>query len=64
MPYIYNTPEDQQVMLEAIGVSSLEELFDSIPRDSRLRRDLDVPPAMGELELTGHMSALAAKNSL
>ena len=26
MPYIYNTPQDQQDMLEAIGVSSIEDL--------------------------------------
>ena len=31
MPYIYNTPDDQQVMLEAIGCASIEELFESIP---------------------------------
>ncbi len=62
MAYIYNTPEDKQAMLEAIGVESLETLFDSIPDDLRLRDDLNLPPAMGELELTRHLSALAARN--
>ena len=28
MPYIYNTPDDQQAMLEAIGCDSIEELFE------------------------------------
>ncbi len=63
MPYCFNTPDDQQSMLEAIGAASIEELFDCIPKDIRLQRPLDVPPALSELELTHHMSALAAKNA-
>jgi glycine cleavage system P protein (glycine dehydrogenase) subunit 1 len=63
MPYLYNTPEDQAAMLAAIGVRSLEELFAMVPADLRLRRPLDIPPAMSELELTQHMAALAAKNA-
>jgi glycine dehydrogenase subunit 1 len=63
MPYLYNTPEDQRAMLEAIGVASLDDLFASIPDDMRLRRPLAIPPALSELELTQHMSALAAKNA-
>src|SRR4051794_38979372 len=62
MPYISNTPEDQQAMLAAIGVGSLDELFQAIPRELRLNRELDIPPALTEIELTAHMSALAAKN--
>ena len=49
-------------MLEAIGVASLDDLFASIPQELRLQRELDLPPAKGELELTQHMSALAVKN--
>ena len=63
MPYIVNTPEDRRVMLEAIGVASLENLFDMVPAELRLQRPLDVPPAMGELELNAHLAELAAKNS-
>lgn len=51
------------MMLDAIGIESMESLFASIPSDIRLTRDLKMPPAMGELELTQHMSALAAKNA-
>jgi glycine dehydrogenase subunit 1 len=63
MPYVYNTPEDQQAMLIAIGAKSIDELFAMVPADLRLNRPLAIPPAMSELELTQHMSALAAKNT-
>ena len=63
MPYIPNTIQDQQSMLEAIGVGSLDELFAMIPAELRLDRDLDLPPAMGEMELTAHMNRLAAKTT-
>ena len=62
MPYIANTAEDQQAMLRAIGVASLDELFDMVPPELRLDRPPDLPPAMGELELTAHMTDLASRN--
>ncbi len=62
MSYILNTPDDRRAMLEAIGVSSIEELFAQIPTDARLNRELHLPPALSELELMQHMSALADKN--
>ena len=62
MPYIYNTPQDQQDMLEAIGVSSIEDLFDQIPPEVRLERPLDLAPAHCEMELSQHLSNLASQN--
>ena len=62
VPYLFNTPEQQRQMLETIGVSSIEELFDILPPEVRLQRPLDVPAAMSELELQAHMRNLAARN--
>ncbi len=62
MPYFYNTPEDQSAMLAAIGAGSLDDLFAMVPAELRLKRPLAIPPAMSEMELTQHMTALAAKN--
>jgi len=62
MPYIANTPDDQRAMLESIGVGSIDELFAAVPSELRLGRALDIPPALGEMELTDHLASLAAKN--
>ncbi len=63
MPYFYNTPADQQAMLAAIGVSSIDELFAQVPAELRLGRPLDLPPALSELELAQHLGRLAAQNA-
>ena len=60
MPYIYNTPEDQREMLDAIGAASVEELFAPIPDELKLNRPLDLPPALSELELDQHLRQLAS----
>ena len=63
MAYLFNTPDEQREMLQAIGTESIEQLFETIPADIRLTSDLNIPAAMGELELTQHMSGLAAENA-
>ena len=62
MSYILNTPQDVQEMLRQIGVSSVADLFNNIPPELRLNRPLAVPPAMSEIELTRHLTRLAARN--
>jgi glycine dehydrogenase subunit 1 len=50
-------------MLAAIGVASLEELFErQIPEGVRLRRALALPEGMGEQEVFAHLRELAARN--
>jgi glycine dehydrogenase subunit 1 len=56
------TDADRDEMLAAIGVSSVEELFRDIPSGVRFGRELDVPPALAEAELTRHLEELAARN--
>src|SRR4030042_612902 len=64
MPYLPNTTDDQQAMLEAIGVCSLDELFSMVPAELRLGRELDLPPARGEMELSAHLAELAGRNTV
>jgi glycine dehydrogenase subunit 1 len=62
LSYVLNTPEDQRAMLAAIGVSSLEELFSTIPPPLRLNRPLQVPAALSEIELTAQLQQLSGHN--
>lgn len=62
MSYILNTQADQQAMLKEIGVRSLDDLFEPIPAACRFKGDLDVPPALTEMELTNHLGELAKKS--
>jgi glycine dehydrogenase subunit 1 len=62
MAYIANTPDDVRVMLGAIGLDSLDELFDFIPADYRLQGPLRVPPPLTELELTGRIQEMMGRN--
>src|SRR5437773_7115554 len=50
-------------MLQQIGLTSAEELFDSIPKDLRLGRHLKTPAALSEIELLANFDEKAAKNS-
>src|SRR4051812_47580372 len=50
-------------MLDAVGVGSVDELFErQIPASVRLGRALDLPPGMAEQDVYEHLRALAAKN--
>ncbi len=62
MSYIPNTPEDQQAMLERIGLPSLEALLAPVPEEVRLRRPLELPPALAEPDLKRLLNGMAAKN--
>jgi len=56
------TDSDRAEMLAAIGVGSIEELFEQIPKGVRLGRKLDLEPALSEAELMRHLEELAARN--
>ncbi|MEZ6119700.1 MAG: aminomethyl-transferring glycine dehydrogenase subunit GcvPA [Pirellulaceae bacterium] len=62
MPYFFNTEDDIQAMLDSIGAASIAELFEQVPESLRLNRPLNLPAAMGELELTQHMTGLSNRN--
>jgi glycine cleavage system P protein (glycine dehydrogenase) subunit 1 len=61
--YLSLTDADREAMLATIGVGSVDDLFDQVPPGVRFERELDVPPALGEAELTRHLEELAARNS-
>lgn len=61
-PYIPNTSDDESAMLESIGASSVDDLFEDIPEDIRLKRRLALGNPMSELKVASYMNKLAHKN--
>ncbi|MDX9916399.1 MAG: aminomethyl-transferring glycine dehydrogenase subunit GcvPA [Gudongella sp.] len=61
-PYIPATPEDIQEMLKAIGLESVDQLFDDIPKEVHLKDGLDIPDSKSELEVAAYLKNLAEKN--
>jgi glycine dehydrogenase subunit 1 len=49
--YIPNTEEDIRKMLDVIGVKKREDLFQTIPKESRLSKPLNLPEPRSELDL-------------
>lgn len=58
-----HTDEDIRVMLDRIGVQSVDDLYNDVPAEVIFREDYDIPSAMSETELRRHFSELGAKNS-
>ena len=48
--------------LQAIGVSSIDDLFRTIPKAIRRQKPLDIPVGVSELELLRDVQSMAAKN--
>ncbi len=62
MPYLLTTDSQKQEMLKEIGVSSIADLLTQVPAELQMQRDLNLPPALTELELEAHVRKLAALN--
>ncbi|WP_437899141.1 aminomethyl-transferring glycine dehydrogenase subunit GcvPA [Sorangium sp. So ce124] len=62
MRYLPHTPEEISEMLQAVGLSSLEELYSAIPKEARLTRPLSMEPSLDEASLMRHLEELAQKN--
>ena len=63
MGYLSLTDRDREEMLAAIGVSSIDELFEQIPAGVRFRGELDVEAELTEQEIVSLFEQLAARNS-
>lgn len=57
--YTSNTPEDVRKILEHIGVERFEDLLSDIPKDLRLKGELNLPPAISEYEARLLISRMA-----
>ncbi|HSG82217.1 MAG TPA: aminomethyl-transferring glycine dehydrogenase subunit GcvPA [Gemmatimonadota bacterium] len=62
MSYVPHSEADRKEMLRTAGVSSEEELYADIPEKLRLKRELDLPPALSEWEAVRALHGLAGEN--
>ncbi|MGB8213268.1 MAG: aminomethyl-transferring glycine dehydrogenase subunit GcvPA [Anaerolineales bacterium] len=61
MTYIPHSPQERDAMLEAIGVTSLEDLFKDVPKKNRFPT-LHLPPALTEMEAAAELGDLSLGN--
>ncbi|HHE31882.1 MAG TPA: aminomethyl-transferring glycine dehydrogenase subunit GcvPA [Chlorobaculum parvum] len=63
MPFIVNADAERSEMLQQIGVENFEELIADIPEEIRLKKALDLFPAMGEPEVKRLLEQMASRNA-
>lgn len=60
--YVPNTEQDRRAMLDAIGVSSVADLFADVPQDLRFP-SLDLPRPLSEAELMRELRRISNRNA-
>ena len=60
-PYIPHSDADREAMLGAVGVRSIEELFEDVPPSVRFP-ELNLPSALSELEVRRELETVARAN--
>ncbi len=63
-PYIPNSaPSVKQEMLEEIGVGKVEDFYEDIPEEIRLKKRMNIPePFLSECDLRRHVEEILSKN--
>jgi glycine dehydrogenase subunit 1 len=62
-PYIPNSqPETKRKMMQEIGISDIGELYADVPEKFLLKKPLNLPKALTELEVKKHVESLLSKN--
>ncbi len=63
MSYVQNTDDDREMMLKAIGASSVDELLEPIEKRLRSGKPLELGEPMSESEVSSLLGSLAGRNS-
>ena len=57
--------DEIKTMLNSIGLNSIEELIDeTIPKNIRLNKDIQLEPAMSESDYLRHLKKVSSKNKV
>ena len=63
MRYLALTPKDREEMLKSIGVSTVDQLYDTVPSEFLLKKPIaNLPNHQGEIEVESILTELANKN--
>ncbi|MGH9177289.1 MAG: aminomethyl-transferring glycine dehydrogenase subunit GcvPA [Acidimicrobiales bacterium] len=62
--FVPHTDAEVSEMLAFLGLSSVEELFESVPAGLRLAGGLDLPPGLSEPDVAAEMGRLAGANAV
>jgi glycine dehydrogenase subunit 1 len=62
MSYVPNTEDDLKIMLGKMGMANFEELITSIPEALRLKKKLQLPRGISELELKNLLEKMSEEN--
>ncbi len=60
--YVPNTMDQRKAMLDVIGVSSVDDLFESVPHEMLVGDGLKLPNGLSELEVRAKVTAMAERN--
>ncbi len=60
--YLPDTKQDQEEMLALLTISSVDELFEDVPKEIRLEGELNIPNAVPEPLLVKKMHQLSSQN--
>ncbi len=64
MRYIPNSRDERRAMLADIGLDRIEDLFDQIPEQLKLKEEIGVGEPFSEPELLDYFRGLASKNAV
>lgn len=62
MRYLPLNNNDRAAMLDVVGVKSVDDLFEDVPKSARLDDLIDVPMRMTEAEVDAHLTAMAGRS--
>ena len=63
MPYIPNTDKNCREMLNKIGLREIQDLFSPVPENLRLKKALNLPAALSEMELLREIEQISKRNN-
>lgn len=62
--YLPSTPQEREQMLQAIGLQNADGLYADVPSSVLLKKPVDIPQGLSEMEVRAKMADLAGQNTV